>query len=104
MSGGIIKTRTEFKQYVKNSDKNLVFYFGATWCGPCKKAKTIVAKELKDYVGEYIYMDYDESSDVASYMRIQSIPTLLGYKNKEHHATCVSSNEHDIKKFFNEMK
>lgn len=99
-----IKTRTDFKKYIKNTNGNLVFYVGATWCGPCKNAKTFVKRELTDYVGEFIHLDYDESSDVASYMRIQSIPTLLGYKNKEHHATCVSSNEHDIQTFFVSMK
>lgn len=100
----ILKNRSEFKRYIKGTTGNVVLYIGASWCGPCERAYPVVLNQLKDYDGEFIKLDFDESKDVASYMGINAIPALLGFKQKEHHATSISSNEHDIKVFFQSMK
>lgn len=98
------KNRSEFKRYIKGTNGNVVVYIGATWCGPCSCAYPVVKRCMKDYDGEFVKLDFDESKDVASYMGVHAIPALLGFKQKEHHATCVSSNEHDIQTFFEGMK
>ena len=104
MASSIPKNRSEFKRYIKNTTGNVVVYIGATWCGPCSRAYPTVQSNLKEYEGEFLKLDFDEHKDIASYMGIHAIPALLGYKQREHHATCVSSNEHDIQVFFKSMK
>ena len=60
-------------------DTNLM-YFGATWCGPCKKMKQLfkdkdVKKEL-DRLGLKIY-DIDVDVEISKRYNIRSIPTLI---------------------------
>jgi len=59
--------------------------FWAPWCPPCRRQGPIVdevGKKVKAY-GKVIKLNVDDSPDVASKYGIQSIPTLIIFKDGE---------------------
>lgn len=70
---------------VINDIKPVVVDFHALWCGPCKVQSPIlkeVASELGDRV-RVIKIDIDQNQAVANQYQIQSVPTLMIFKNGE---------------------
>ena len=62
-----------------NSGKPLLVDFFASWCGPCKMIKPILA-ELKNKVGDkanIITIDVDKNPKASSAYKVQSVPTLM---------------------------
>ena len=57
-------------------------YYGAKWCGPCKKLKPII-KELKNSGLNIEIIDIDENSDKAVKNGVMSVPTIIIYKNNK---------------------
>jgi thioredoxin 1 len=70
----------------KDKDCYLLFYFTATWCGPCQKIKPLLEKisEGADPEKLEVYMiDIDENDNLASEFKIRSVPTFYLYHKKE---------------------
>ncbi|KPA18506.1 Thioredoxin [Candidatus Magnetomorum sp. HK-1] len=57
--------------------------FNTPWCAPCRAQEPILEKLVKYYKGTvYIAsMNIDKNNDTAVKLGIQSIPTLIIYKN-----------------------
>lgn len=65
--------------------KSKCYYFGATWCPPCKKMKNLfkdkeVAKEISKF--DFQMYDIDKSPDLKKKYKVTKIPTLI-FINKE---------------------
>jgi thioredoxin 1 len=63
----------------------VVVDFHALWCGPCKAQSPIlkeVASELGDRI-RVIKIDVDRNGEIASRYGIQSVPTLMIFRNGE---------------------
>jgi thioredoxin 1 len=63
--------------------KPVIVDFHALWCGPCKAQSPIlkeVAAELGDRV-RVIKIDVDQNQQLAGRYQIQSVPTLIVFKN-----------------------
>src|SRR5690606_26409053 len=66
-----------------NSDKPVLVDFYATWCGPCKMQEPIL-KKVKENLGEkatIIKVDVDKNPEAAGQFQVQSVPTLILFKN-----------------------
>ena len=66
-----------------NSDTPTLIDFFAEWCGPCKVQSPIL-KEMAGELGgkvKVIKIDVDKNSEIASRYQIQSVPTLILFKN-----------------------
>lgn len=55
----------------------------AAWCGPCRMVGPIIDQLAKEYAGrvKFAKLNVDENPTIASQYAIQSIPTLLLFKN-----------------------
>ena len=70
---------------VINSGQLVLVDFFATWCQPCKMIHPIL-EQVKDVLGErirIIKVDVDKYGVTASQYRIQSVPTLMLFKQGE---------------------
>ncbi len=78
---------TEFNdQVIEASDNKLIVVdFWAPWCGPCKQLTPILEKIISKSADKITLakINIDENQQIASQLRIQSIPTVYAFKNKQ---------------------
>jgi len=68
------------KAIVENTGKQLLLYFGATWCGPCMVLKEKIEKnkeEIKDLVVINVDCDVPENEDIMEQYNITALPTQI---------------------------
>ena len=74
----------DFFEIIKSSKPTLVDFF-ASWCGPCKMQSPILdqVKERIGDTGTIVKVDIDKNAELAARFRVQSVPTLIMFKNGE---------------------
>jgi thioredoxin 1 len=66
-----------------NDSRPVIVDFHAIWCSPCKMQSPIlkdVAAELGERV-RIIKVDVDNNNEIASRYKVQSVPTIIVFKN-----------------------
>jgi len=68
---------------VIHDNRPVIVDFHALWCSPCKMQSPIlkeIATDLGDKI-KVIKIDVDQNSEIASHYNVQSVPTLIIFKN-----------------------
>lgn len=75
-------TSEAFEKEVINSDKPVLVDFYADWCGPCRMMSSVI-DEISDERSDIkvCKINVDEQRGLAERFSIQSIPTIMVFKN-----------------------
>ena len=80
-------TEAEFNDQVieASESKLIVVDFWAPWCGPCKQLTPILEKIISKSGDKItlVKINIDENQQIAAQLRIQSIPTVYAFKDKQ---------------------
>ena len=76
-------TDATFGTEVISSDRPVLVDVGSNWCGPCRLIDPIVKELAVEYAGRLKVgkMDFDTSHSSAVRYGIQSLPTILLFRN-----------------------
>jgi len=76
-------TEKEFKTEVLESSTPVLVDFWAPWCGPCRRVAPLVEELAQQYVGrlKVCKVDVDQNQELAAGYGINSIPTLMIFKD-----------------------
>ena len=78
-------TDDNFQDEVLNADQPVLVDFWAEWCGPCKMLGPVIDELSEEYEGKAKIgkVDIDNNRDAAVKYGIQSIPSIIIFKNGE---------------------
>ena len=85
MADKITVTTDNFDSEVLGSDTPVLVDFWADWCMPCKMIAPVLDELSTEYDGKLRIgkLDVDAQGDLAIKFGVQSIPTLILFKNGE---------------------
>lgn len=72
----------EFDELI-NKERLVLIDFWATWCAPCRMLAPVIEKIADQYDGKLVVgkVDIDEEQELAIRYGIQSIPTVILFKD-----------------------
>lgn len=80
-----VLTGDNFDDVVLKSTGYTLVDFWASWCGPCRMVGPIIEELSEDYAGKISVgkVNVDENEDLAKKYSVQSIPTIILFKDGE---------------------
>jgi thioredoxin 1 len=87
-----VKT-ADFEQQVLKSEKAVLVDFWAEWCGPCHAVSPILDKIAAERENELklVKVNIDEEQELAMRYGVQSIPTMILFKDGEPAAAAIGA-------------
>ena len=84
---------SNFETAVKGSGKPVLVDFFATWCMPCKMVAPVIEKVAESYADKVTVgkVDIDEEPDLAAAYNVQSVPSILLFKDGKLASTLVGA-------------
>ena len=79
----IMITSENFDRTVMQSEKTVLIDFWAGWCGPCRMLAPIINEIAEEYADTVTVgkINVDEQPQLAAAFGVESIPTLIAFKN-----------------------
>jgi thioredoxin 1 len=83
MSSATAVSTADFDKEVLQSEVPVLVDFWAVWCGPCRAIAPTVDAVAEEYAGKakVVKLNVDENPDIAGRYGVQSIPTLIIFKD-----------------------
>ena len=84
-SATVTVTDSSFDNDVLKSSTPVLVDFWATWCGPCKMIAPVLEELASEKAGELTIakLDVDANPETMRNFQVQSIPTLILFKDGE---------------------
>ena len=86
-------TEQSFEDEVLQSDKPVIVDFWAEWCGPCHAVAPVLDRIVEESNGDLklVKVNIDEQPALSQRYGVQSIPTMILFKNGEPAAAAIGS-------------
>lgn len=98
-----LTNRNELKQLInKHADKTIFIKYSAKWCGHCNRIHNDILRLFENYNKPklLVLVDIDEADDIASAMRINSIPVIQTFKEGYPDNVVIGADINEIKSLF----
>ncbi len=92
-------------QELIDGNTHVIVQFGASWCGPCKVLKPKVDKisfENSDIV--FAYIDLETGEQFAQKMKVQAVPTVIGFHNSKVVETLIGPSDAAVKSLVENLR
>ena len=86
-------TEQSFEEEVLQSDKPVIVDFWAEWCGPCHAVAPVLDRIVEESNGDIklVKVNIDEQPALSQRFGVQSIPTMILFKNGEPAAAAIGA-------------
>jgi len=86
-------TEQSFEDEVLHSDKPVIVDFWAEWCGPCHAVAPVLDRIVEESNGDLklVKVNIDEQPALSQRYGVQSIPTMILFKNGEPAAAAIGA-------------
>jgi thioredoxin 1 len=86
-------TEQSFEEEVLQSDKPVIVDFWAEWCGPCHAVSPVLDRIVEERGDDLklVKVNIDEQPALSQRFGVQSIPTMILFKNGEPAAAAIGA-------------
>jgi len=86
-------TEQSFEEEVLQSEKPVIVDFWAEWCGPCHAVAPVLDRIVDERDGDLklVKVNIDEQPALSQRYGVQSIPTMILFKNGEPAAAAIGA-------------
>jgi thioredoxin-like negative regulator of GroEL len=100
----ILDSRQSFKKWLFSQNSKVIVKVSATWCKPCSRIKDLVYQRFARLSNVILVeVDLDKNSDVATSLRVRSVPALISFKEGLPDKVNLSSHPKDVNSFFDNI-